>query len=130
MSQPYDNGRLELKEEATPVAEQVADDRGGGGNGAFSASANDVLVYWRGSATPDSQLTWYDRQGKVLGTAGEPGDYQELALSPEGTRVALMKRSGQASDLWLLDSPRHVHGSVWFEINWSWSGRRWEPHHL
>jgi Tol biopolymer transport system component len=106
MAQPFDNRRLELKGQATPVAEQVGDNNNGGGHGAFSASANDVLVYWRGSATPDRQLTWYGRQGKVLGTAGEPGDYRELALSPDGTRVALMKRSGQASDLWLLDLSR------------------------
>jgi Tol biopolymer transport system component len=106
MAQPFDNRRLELKGQATPVAEQVGDNNNGGGRGAFSASANDVLVFWRGGTTPDRQLTWYDRQGKVLGTAGEPGDYQELALSPDGTRVALMKRSGQASDLWLLDLSR------------------------
>ena len=106
MAQPFDNRRLELKGQATPVAEQVGDNNNGGAHGAFSASANDVLVFWRGGTTPDRQLTWYDRQGKVLGTAGEPGDYQELALSPDGTRVALMKRSGQASDLWLLDLSR------------------------
>jgi len=126
MSQPFDNGRLELKGQATPIAEQVADDLGGeGGNGAFSASANDVLVYWRGSATPDRQLTWYGRQGKVLGTAGEPGNYGRLALSPDATRVAVSKRSGQALNIWLLDffrdtSTRFTFGS---EINWSlvWS---------
>jgi eukaryotic-like serine/threonine-protein kinase len=105
MAQPFDNRRLELKEQASPVAEQVADDRGGGGNGAFSASTNDVLVYWR-STPSDRQLTWYDRQGKVLGTAGEPGNYGGLALSPDGTRVALSKRSGQASNIWLLDLSR------------------------
>ena len=66
------------------------------------------MAYWRGSVTPDRQLTWYDRQGKVLGTAGEPGDYRELALSPDGTRVAVMKRSGQDSDLWLLDLSRET----------------------
>jgi eukaryotic-like serine/threonine-protein kinase len=106
MAQPFDNRRLELNGQATPVAEQVGDNNNGGGDGAFSASANDVLVFWRGGTTPDRQLTWYDRQGKILGTAGEPGDYQELALSPDGTRVALSKRSGQASDLWLLDLSR------------------------
>jgi eukaryotic-like serine/threonine-protein kinase len=107
MAQPFDNRRLELKGQATPVAEQVADDfGGGGGHGAFSASANDVLVYWRGSTTPDRQLTWYGRQGKVLGTAGEAGDYQGLVVSPDGTRVALSKSSGQASNIWLLDLSR------------------------
>ncbi|OLC96091.1 MAG: hypothetical protein DMG35_09545 [Acidobacteria bacterium] len=105
MAQPFDNRRLELKGQVTLVAEQVGDDLGGGGNGAFSASANDVLVYWRSPAS-DRQLTWYDRQGKVLGTVGELGDYQGLVVSPDGTRVALSKRSGRASNIWLLDLSR------------------------
>ncbi len=107
MAQSFDNRRLELKGQATPVAEQVADDWdwGSGGCGAFSASTNDVLVYRRSTAS-ERQLTWYDRQGKVLGTAGGPGNYGGLALSPDGTRVALSKRSGQASNIWLLDLSR------------------------
>jgi eukaryotic-like serine/threonine-protein kinase len=43
---------------------------------------------------------------KVLGTAGEPGNYGRLALSPDGTRVALSKRSGQTSNIWLVDLSR------------------------
>jgi serine/threonine protein kinase/Tol biopolymer transport system component len=113
MAQPFDSRRLELKGQATPVAEQVADDRGGGGNGAFSASTNDVLVYWR-STPSDRQLTWYDRQGKVLGTAGEPGNYGGLALSPDGKHVALSKRSGQASNIWLLDLSRDTSTRLTF----------------
>src|SRR6266446_6209943 len=130
MAQPFDNRQLELKGQATPVAEQVGDSDNGRGHGAFSASANDVLVFWRGGTTPDRQLTWYDRQGKVLGTAGEPGDYQELALSPDGTRVALMKRSGQASNIWLQDLSRDTSTRFTFgsEIDsypvWSPDGSR------
>jgi Tol biopolymer transport system component len=118
MAQPFDNRGMELKGQAISIAEQVADNSGGtGGYGAFSASANNVLVYLRGGTTTDRQLTWYDRHGKVLGTAGEPGDYQWLALSPEGTHVALSKRNGQASNIWLLDlsrdtSTRFTFGSV------------------
>jgi eukaryotic-like serine/threonine-protein kinase len=108
MAQPFDNLRLELKGQATPVAEQVADSMGGSGYGAFSASANDVLVFWRGGAARHQQLTWYDRQGKVLGTTGEPDDYRDLALSPDGTRVALSKRSGQDRNIWLLDLSRNT----------------------
>jgi eukaryotic-like serine/threonine-protein kinase len=127
MAQPFDNRRLELKGQATPVAEQVGDNNNGGGHGAFSVSANDVLVFWRGGTTPDRQLTWYDRQGKVLGTAGEPGDYQELALSPDGTRVALMKRSGQASDLWLLDFSRDTSTRFTFGLEAGDSHPVWSP---
>jgi len=107
MAQPFDNRRLELKGQAVPLAEQVGDSAGGtGGIGAFSASSNDVLVFQRGGAMLERQLTWFDREGKVLGTAGAPGDFQGLALSPDGTRVALIKRSGQASNIWLLDFAR------------------------
>src|SRR5580704_2544240 len=129
MAQPFDNHRLELKGQATPLAEQVGDNGGGtGGYGGFSASTNDVLVYWRGGG--DRQLTWYDRQGKVLGTVGEPGDYRDLALSPDGTRVAFRKRSGQVSNIWLLDlsrdtSTRFTFGST-TDSNpiWSPDGKR------
>jgi eukaryotic-like serine/threonine-protein kinase len=116
MAQPFDNHRLQLKGQATPVAEQVGDSGGGaGGYGGFSASANDVLVYWRGGG--DRTLTWYDRDGKALGTVGEPGDYQDIALSPDGTRVAYSRRSGQTSNIWLLDlslgtSTRFTFGST------------------
>jgi Tol biopolymer transport system component len=102
---------MELKGQAVPVAEQMADNAiGTNSHAAFSASANDVMVFWRGSATRDRQLTWYDRQGKVLGTAGEPGDYRWLALSPDGTHAALSTRNGQASNIWLLDLSR---GTRW-----------------
>jgi Tol biopolymer transport system component len=129
MAQPFDNHRLELKGQATPVAEQVGDNGGGsGGYGGFSASANDVLVYWRGGG--DRQITWFDRQGKILGTVGEPGDYRDLALSPDGTRVAYRKRSGQTSNIWLLDlsrgtSTRFTFGSTLDSTPvWSPDGKR------
>jgi len=131
MAQPFDNLGMELKEQAIPTAEKVADNYGGaGGYGAFSASANNVLVYLRNGTTTDRQLTWYDRQGKVLGTTGEQGDYRWLALSPEGTHVALSKRNGQASNIWLLDlsrdiSTRFTFGSeVDYEPVWSPDGSR------
>jgi eukaryotic-like serine/threonine-protein kinase len=111
MAQPFDNRRLELKGQAAPVAEQIGDGRG------FSVSANGVLVYERTNLN-HRQLTWYDRDGKVLGTAGDPGNYGTVAFSPDGTRAALSGgNSGQASSIWLLDlhpgtSARFVFGST------------------
>jgi Tol biopolymer transport system component len=92
---------MDVTGEAVPVAEQIqivpfAE------FGYFSASSG-VLIY---KTAPElvSQLTWFDRQGKILGTAGEPGFYRTLALSPDGTRVAVQRGpQSRDSDIWLLD---------------------------
>jgi Tol biopolymer transport system component len=107
LAQPFDNRRLELKGEAAPIAEGVADPGNGAPYGAFSAT-NDVLVFQRG-LSPDRQLTWYDQEGKVVGTVGEPSDYRDVVLSPDGTRVARVKGSGQTSNIWLLDLSRETN---------------------
>ena len=73
----------------------------------FSVSANGILAYWSPGSV-DSQLTWFDPQGKVLSTVGEPGPYLAFALSPDGTRAIFSKLSlpsGHAA-LWLLDPSR------------------------
>jgi serine/threonine protein kinase len=76
MAQPFDAHRLELSGEAIPIAEQVGSYLD---YGFFSASNNGVLVY-RGDAGHIYQLTWLDRQGKILATLAEPGRYHSLAL--------------------------------------------------
>jgi hypothetical protein len=53
-------------------------------------------------------LTLFDRQGKTVGTVGERGFYQNIALSPDQTRVALLKPNPAkgTTDVWVLDLPR------------------------
>jgi Tol biopolymer transport system component len=51
------------------------------------------------------QITVFDRQGNVLSKVGEPGNYRNPALSPDGTRVAVMRnvpRTGN-EDIWTFD---------------------------
>jgi len=51
------------------------------------------------------QLTVYDRQGKALSTAGEPGSYVQPNLSPDGRRAVVMRndpRTGNG-DIWVID---------------------------
>ena len=88
LAQVFDERRLELVGEPAPVVEQVGTYLLSAG---FFASANGVLAFRAGkSAIALSGLSWYDRQGKELGHAGESGTYfyDDLALSPDGTRVA------------------------------------------
>lgn len=62
-----------------------------------------------GKAAPkggvEGRLTWLDRQGKVVGTAGEPGLYRTLMISPDGKRVAFERADPQTQnrDIWLLE---------------------------
>lgn len=50
-----------------------------------------------------SQLTWFDRSGKSLGTVGPLGDHGNIELSPDGSRIAsaLGDKSTGARDIWV-----------------------------
>jgi Tol biopolymer transport system component len=116
MAEPFDARRLELAGDAVALAEGVGTVLS---SGFFSASTNGVLAYRAGGSGNFQQLTWYDPQGKALGTAGEPYTFAlSLALSPDGTRVALARLDTEhfAGALWLLDfslgtSTRFTFGS-------------------
>ena len=101
LAQTLDARRLELTGEPVPIAERV------GGTpadytGFFTASATGVLIYRNLVGDEISQLTWYERQGKPLGVAGEPRSYTNLLLSPDGTRASVVV----AGDIWLVDLAR------------------------
>jgi eukaryotic-like serine/threonine-protein kinase len=104
MAQPFDPKRLELSREAVPIAEQAL------ALGGFSASPTGVLAFRTGGTQGNRQLTWYDRKGNVLSTAGEIGEYQSLALSPDQTRVVYQR----GADLWLFEFARSVNTKFTF----------------
>jgi hypothetical protein len=65
----------------------------------FSASRS-LLAYRPGKVGLGiSTLAWFDRQGKELGAAGEPGMsvYLDVALSPDGSTVAESRADANAS---------------------------------
>jgi hypothetical protein len=51
------------------------------------------------------QITLVDRQGKTLSTVAEPGVYRQAALSPDGTRIAVIRTDPetQDTDVWVYD---------------------------
>ena len=83
VARPFDVRRMEWRGDAAPIAENIAAGGSTGRGGAFSASLGDVLVFQGGSSGPQSQLRWFDRDGKPIGTVGLPGEYQDPALSPD-----------------------------------------------
>jgi Tol biopolymer transport system component len=97
--------------------------------GAFSVSAAGVVMYRAGGAA-QTQLTWFDRSGKALGTVGAPDENRLLdpALSPDGHRVAVSRNVERNIDIWLLDEARTTRFTFDTSIElfplWSPDGRR------
>jgi serine/threonine protein kinase len=105
LAQPFDADQLEVRGEPVSLAEQLGFFLS---FGFFSASVNGVLVCRTGGSGAASQLTWFDLDGKVLGSVGEPGTYIAVALSPDGERAVVSRfdySSGKPA-LWLLDLSR------------------------
>jgi serine/threonine protein kinase/Tol biopolymer transport system component len=102
MAQPFNNRRMEMAGEAV----RIADGFDQSGQRAFSVSENGVLAYRTGNTFPTTQLSWFDRTGKTLGPVAEAGKYNSVALSPDGTRMAVSKGSG-LMDIWVYE---FVHG--------------------
>jgi eukaryotic-like serine/threonine-protein kinase len=134
LAQAFDERSLQAQGNPIPVAERV------GSlflSGLFSVAPGGVLAYSAGPTTLWlSQLSWFDRQGKKLGNAGQPGNYSyaDFALSPDGTRLAAAKvdpRMGQGTTgIWLLDLLRGVSTRLTFDLSpdsapvWSPDGSR------
>ncbi len=108
MAQRFDVERLELAGNPVPLAEGV--DIGGltGAFGAFAASETGLLAYQTRGGDVRSQLSWFDRSGKLLDTVGDPADQMFLELSPSGTRLAVsvLDPATNARDIWIHDLAR------------------------
>jgi hypothetical protein len=115
VAQPFDHHRRRPTGEPAPVAStlemrrwptDVAD-------GLFSASPGGVLAYREVTPQRQTRLTWLDRGGKPLGTLGEPADYEQMALSPDGRHVAAEVVDPRGGiDLWTFDAARGVASRV------------------
>jgi dipeptidyl aminopeptidase/acylaminoacyl peptidase len=73
-----------------------------------AVSAGGLLLY--SASNTVSQFTWLDRAGKPLGVVGEPGEYSQFRLSPDGRRVVTALDRPGSTDLWLLEVGRGVAG--------------------
>ena len=128
MAVSFDPRRLEIVGEPFPIAENVA---------SFSAAPTGVLVYRAGTSSITGpsrgnitgQLTWFDREGKVLGTLGDFGLYRSMAISPDGKRVAFERADPQNfsnRNIWLYEIARGVTTRFTFDSSWD-ANPVWSP---
>jgi Tol biopolymer transport system component len=104
MALPFDARRLEPAGPAIPIAESIVS--GGVGGASYSASAGGVLAFRTGlPGGSDTQLLWFNRQGKQLGQIGPPAAYSNVQLSPDG-KLVLVDQG--IRHLWLADPARGV----------------------
>jgi WD40 repeat protein len=104
LAQPFDLRRRELTGEAIPLAERVGNYLG---IPLFSSSRTGALVYRSGGTGDFSTLTWFDRQGKMLGNLADAFyGPSTLALSPDGSRAVTERLETTGVNLWLVDLAR------------------------
>ncbi len=134
VAHPFDAPRLALVGEPVPVAEGVGNT---GPLGFFSAGAG-VIAYRTGARTAVgavSQLTWVDREGKPSGVVASPNTFDEISLSPDGAKAAVVLGGlvdvGLGNfDIWVVDLARGVsqrlttHAAVDRAPVWSTAGDR------
>ncbi|MPY89579.1 MAG: protein kinase [Luteitalea sp.] len=73
----------------------------------FAVSAAGIVAY-RGGRQLDRELRIVDRTGRTVRVLGEPGEFRDIALSRDGTRLAYEERDAATgtTDIWVVDIER------------------------
>jgi eukaryotic-like serine/threonine-protein kinase len=103
MAQPFDITRWSTSGDPVVIADRVDNPSPWA---LFSVSGNGVLAYTSG-AMGRTQLTWFDRSGKPMGTVGKAGVGYSATISPDGSSVAFDQAAPPSdSDVWVYDVAR------------------------
>lgn len=98
----------------------------------FSVWNGEALVTQTGRGASLSQMTWFDRNGKQMGTAGAPGAYGNVRVSPDQSRIALDQNApdGRNIDVWIIEPKRAAPTRLTFDLSghqtpiWSPDGKQ------
>jgi Tol biopolymer transport system component len=103
----FDPRRLEMLEEPVLIASQI-----GGSTTSYTSvsSSNNGVLAFAGAIKYSGKLTWFDRDGRALSEIEPSGDYADLSISPDGSRIAMTRpdvRTG-SPDIWLYEIARET----------------------
>jgi eukaryotic-like serine/threonine-protein kinase len=121
VAQPVD-AQFAASGDAEVVIDNIGDEAtGGAAPGLYSVSTNGALAYVSGNTAAQTQLTWFDREGRASGTVGSPGPYNDLSLSPDDKRVAVTRgETPLDEDIWIVDLARNVPTKFTFDAAQDW----------
>ena len=89
LAQEFDMQALALTGSPVTVMEQVASVVNAA-LGHFSVSNTGTFVY-RSISGNNRQLTWFNRQGEIVGRPGEPAPYGTMKVSPDGSKAVVVQ---------------------------------------
>jgi serine/threonine protein kinase len=114
VAHPFDASSLRLTGEPVPLYNDVQTVNE---LAYFSASENGILVYQRGQGMSLREIYWIGRTGQDMGLVAPPGNYINVALSPEGKRIAYdrLEDRGNTTDIWVHDIDRDVSSRLTFD---------------
>jgi serine/threonine-protein kinase len=119
-----------LKTSGSPIPIVAGITHGEYGVAHFAVSATGTLLYGTGAGgRRNEEMVWVDRQGKtqpIDSTIGGP--FEDLALSPDGRRIAFTQRSGIHPGVWIKELDHGPVGKLTIEAEnnapfWTAGGR-------
>ena len=122
---PFDPRRPARTTADALVLDNVYSDVSTESRGWLATSNNGTAVYAFGNPSRTS-LVWVDREGKTDPVRDEPDVYQEVSISPDGTKAVVR----QGLNLWIHDFQRGTHSPLTSGLDsnvlpaWSRDGRR------
>jgi eukaryotic-like serine/threonine-protein kinase len=108
LARPFDPNKLEFTGEPTVIANGV------GSNRWWYASATGLLAFRHDYGT-QYQLAWFSRDGRTLGTVGDPGVLSTPRISPDQKTIAFQRTADQNKDIWTFDLARNTPTRFTFE---------------
>ncbi len=104
MAAPFDQRRLEITGSAVPLGGRVRN-RGLEGARDLSVTRDGTVLYAFGG-TGQEQIVWVDRSGNFVQVDSSwVGDFETVAISPNGRRLAVSLKEGGDQQLWIRDLP-------------------------
>ncbi|MEK7409697.1 MAG: hypothetical protein AAB225_31940, partial [Acidobacteriota bacterium] len=103
----FDPGTWQLIGAPVPVEDSVTSSAMTGG-AQFDFSRTGTFIYTKGEVLLNVSLLWLDGAGKLEPLPAKAGAYMSPRLSPDGKRLALIRREGGSEDLWVYEWQRDI----------------------